>query len=95
MARDHRGEKNPMYGKSHTPETKAKMSRNRKGKGIGNQNAMRGHCPECRCNGMTLQDIKDGIEATNGVLGGVFYEGDGREIRISRVEIFMNSLFLS
>jgi G:T-mismatch repair DNA endonuclease (very short patch repair protein) len=34
------GENNPFFGKKHTDKTKNKMSNNRKGKGVGNNNSM-------------------------------------------------------
>lgn len=37
----HKGEKNGMYGKKHSPETIEKMKQNRKGKGCGDRNGMR------------------------------------------------------
>lgn len=34
MSRDHRGSKNPMYGKTHSPEARGKISIGNKGKEI-------------------------------------------------------------
>jgi group I intron endonuclease len=37
----HKGSKNGMYGRKHSPESIAKMKRNRQGKCLGNDNPMR------------------------------------------------------
>ncbi len=41
------GENNPAYGKSPSEKTKERMSQNRKGKNMGNQNAKGRTCIHC------------------------------------------------
>lgn len=81
---DFKGEKNPFYGKKHSAETKAKISKNRKGKGarFGKDNPMYGkHSTAGDKNGMYG---KKGFQHPNSKMFLILYLNGDKEFLTSK-----------